>query len=210
MRLRQRCRPRFACCRLTALLVATLVSAAAPLSARAQEQRYLMLDEVAFGVLAHDVGFAGGREGGADINGEILFASPVRAATADAAPAYLRWLAQPRPDFGFEANTSGYTSLGYFGLVWTWLLARNLLRPGDGIDFSIGIGPSFNNGLIRSHQPDRKSLGSHILFHPSLELGYRITPRYQVSAYFDHDSNAGFARKNESINDAGLRFAIRF
>jgi lipid A 3-O-deacylase len=192
------------------VLAAVLLPVSAPVSARAQEQRYLVLDEVKFGVLAHDVGFAGGKEGGADINGEILFASPVRDAMANTVPAYLRWLVQPRPDFGFEANTSGYTSLGYFGLTWTWLLMRDLLRPGDGIDFGIGFGPSFNNGLIRSQRPDRQNLGSHVLFHASFELGYRITPRYQVSAFFDHDSNAGFARENQSINGAGFRFAIRF
>ncbi|MGH7096332.1 MAG: acyloxyacyl hydrolase [Stellaceae bacterium] len=195
-------------CRLPALLVVIVVLLPGP--AGAQEQRYLALDEVKFAVLAHDVGFAEGKESGADINGEVLFASPVRDAVANTVPFYLRWLIQPRLDFGFEANTAGQTSQGYFGLTWTWLLARNLLRSGDGIDFSIGIGPSFNNGLIRSTRPNRKSLGSHVLFHPSLELGYRITPRYEVSAYFDHVSNAGFARENQSINDAGLRFGFRF
>jgi hypothetical protein len=95
-------------------------------------------------------------------------------------------------------------------LTWTRLLARDLLRPGDGLDFSIGFGPSFNNGSIGSRRPDRKSLGSHVLFHGSLELGHRITPRYEVSAYFDHSSNAGFAEKNESLNDAGFRLGIRF
>ena len=205
MRLRRRFR--FGC-RLSAVVAAAVMLL--PGSAIAQAQRYLVLDEVKLAVLAHDVAFAGGKEGGADVNGEILFASPVRDAVAQAVPLYLRWLVQPRLDFGFEANTAGYTSLGYFGLTWTWLLARNLLRPGDGVDFGIGFGPSFNNGLIRTRRPDRQSLGSHVLFHVSFELGYRITPRYEVSAFFDHDSNAGFARENQSINDAGLRFGIRF
>jgi lipid A 3-O-deacylase len=209
MRLSQGCRRHpFGVRRPAALLAAAALFL--PAAAGAQEQRYLVLDEIKFAVLAHDVAFAGGKEGGADINGDVLLASPVREAVASAVPAYLRWLVQPRLDLGFEANTGGYTSLGYFGLTWTWLLARDLLRPGDGVDFSIGIGPSFNNGLIRTQRPDRKSLGAHVLFHPSLELGYRITPRYTVSAYFDHASNAGFARANQSLNDAGFRFAVRF
>lgn len=195
-------------CRMSALLaVAVLLP---PAAAHAQEQRYLVLDEVKFAVLAHDVGFAGGKEGGADINGEILFASPVRDAVAERVPIYLRWLVQPRLDLGFEANTGGKTSQGYFGLTWTWQLVRNLLRPGDGVEFGIGFGPSFNNGLIRTERSDRQSLGSNVLFHVSFELGYRITPRYTVSAFFDHDSNAGLARENQSINDAGLRFGLRF
>lgn len=193
---------------LAAALVPPLLSASPP--AAAQERRYLVLDEVKFAALAHDVAFAGGKEGGADLNGEILFASPVREAVAAEVPSYLRWLVRPRLDLGFEANTSGYTSQGYFGLTWTWLLAHSLLRPGDGVDFGIGFGPSFNDGLIRAQRSDRKSLGSHVLFHVSFELGYRITPRYEVSAFFDHDSNAGLARENQSINDAGLRFGIHF
>lgn len=205
MRLRGRFRSGF---RLSALGAAAAMLL--PGSASAQEQRYLALDEVEFAVLGHDVGFAGGKEGGADVNGEILFASPVDEAAAQAVPAYLRWLVRPRLDLGFEANTAGDTSQGYFGLTWTWLLARNLLRPGDGIDFGIGFGPAFNNGLIHTRRPDRQSLGSHVLFHVSFELGYRITPRYEVSAFFDHSSNAGFARQNQSINDAGLRLGIRF
>lgn len=195
-------------CRLAALLVVIVVLLPRP--AGAQEQRYLALDEIKFAVLPHDPAFLGGKEGGADISGELLFASPVRDAVAETVPFYLRWLVQPRPYFGFEANTAGYTSQGYFGLTWTWLLARNLLRPGDGLEYGIGFGPAFNNGLIRTTRSDRQSLGSHVLFHVSFELGYRITPRYTVSAFLDHSSDAGFARENQSLNDAGLRFGFRF
>jgi lipid A 3-O-deacylase len=209
MRLRQRCRRLpFGDCRFSALLAAAVVLL--PVPARAQEQRTLVLDEAKLAVLAHDAGFAGGKEGGADINGEILFASPIRDEAVSAVPPFLRWLVQPRLDLGFAANTGGYTDQGYFGVTWTRPLARDVLRPGDGLEFSIGFGPSFNNGLIRSQRPDRKSLGSHVLFHGSLEFGYRITPRYEVSAYLDHSSNAGFAKRNESLNDAGFRFGIRF
>ncbi|HZU89798.1 MAG TPA: acyloxyacyl hydrolase [Stellaceae bacterium] len=207
MRLRQRRRPCVGC-RFLALSAAAVVLL--PISTGAQEQHYLVLDEAKFAVLAHDVGFAGGKEGGADINAEILFASPVRDEAVSAVPPALRWLVQPRLNLGFEANTGDYTDQGYFGLTWTRLVARDLLRPADGLEVSIGFGPSFNDGLIRSRQSDRKSLGSHVLFHVSFELGYRITPRSEVSAFFDHSSNAGFVRENESVNDAGFRFGIRF
>lgn len=193
--------------RMLPFLVCVGVLLPAPVKAA---QRYLSLDEVKLAVLDHDVAFAGGKEGGADLNGEILFASPIRPSTAAQVPVYLRWLVQPRPDFGFEANTSGYTSLGYFGLTWTWMLRRNLLRPGDGIDLGITFGPSFNDGLIHSRRADRKSLGSHILFRVGAEVGYWLTPRYELSVFIDHDSNAGFAKENQSINDAGLRLGIKF
>jgi lipid A 3-O-deacylase len=196
---------------LLAGLAPLLPVAAAVLLPTAARAQYLYgLSEVKFAVLAHDVGFAGGKEGGADVNGELLFRSPIDDATAAHVPIYLRWMVQPRPHIGFEANTSGYTSQGYFGLTWTWLLARDLINTGDGLDFGVSFGPSFNNGEIHATNPDRKSLGSNVLFRESFELGYRITPRWEVSLFFDHVSNAGFARYNQSINDAGLRFGVHF
>ncbi len=167
------------------------------------------IDELKLGVLAHSVG---GHESGADLNGELLFLSPVPTDIFPGLP--LRPLLlpalTPRPDIGFEANTAGQTSQVYFGLTWTWVLIRDLFRPGDGIDAGIGFGPAFNNGEIRSPTPERNSLGSNVLFHVSGEIGYRISPRYEVSFYFDHVSNAGFATENEGQNDAGARFGINF
>jgi lipid A 3-O-deacylase len=189
-------------CLWAAAAAAFLVPGAAPAQSN--------LDEVKFGVLAHDAGFAGGKEGGADINGEFLFRSPVDDDTAEHVPLWLRWAAQPRVHAGFEANTSGLTSQGYFGLTWTWLLFDNLLYPGDGLDFGYSFGPSFNDGLINSQRPDRKRLGSHVLFRESLELGYRFLPGYEVSAFIDHVSNGGLAKQNQSINDAGLRLGVKF
>src|SRR5579875_1926684 len=65
MRLRQRFR--FGRRLSSAVLAAAMLP---PASAMAQEQRYLVLDEIKFGALAHDVAFAGGKEGGADIRSE--------------------------------------------------------------------------------------------------------------------------------------------
>jgi lipid A 3-O-deacylase len=170
----------------------------------------LGIDELKFGVLAHSVG--GHEEDSVDLNGEVLFLSPVPPAALAGVPLrpLLLPLLTPRPDIGFEANTAGETSQVYFGLTWTWLLARDLFRTGDGIDVGIGFGPAFNNGKIRSPTVDRNSLGSNVLFHTSGELGYRLSPRYEVSLFFDHVSNAGLARENEGQNDAGVRFGISY
>ena len=51
---------------------------------------------------------------------------------------------------------------------------------------------------------------SNLLFREALELGYRINPVWQISAYIDHVSNAGTARYNQSINDVGARIGVRF
>jgi lipid A 3-O-deacylase len=196
--------------RLGGLGFCLIAAAAALLSGAARAQDFSWLDEVKFAVLAHDVGFAGGKEGGADINGELLFRSPIDDAMASQITPYLRWMVQPRIHVGFEANTSGFTNQGYFGLTWTWLLLHDLVNPGDGLDFGISFGPSFNDGHIKSSAPDQKSLGANVLFRESFELGYRISPRYEVSLFFDHVSNGGLAKQNQSINDAGVRFGLHF
>ncbi len=182
-------------------------AALAPVAARAQNITY---SEVKLGVLAHDVHFLGGKEGGVDINPEIIVDSPIADVQAAEVPTYLRWLVQPRPTIGGEINTAGFTDQGYFGLTWTWQLASDVLQPGDGITFGLFEGPGFNNGDIVAKVSDRKSLGSHVLFREAAELGYRINPTWTVSLFIDHVSNAGLARYNQSINDVGARLGVRF
>ena len=191
-------------------LAVLCLAAAAGLAPAAAHAQNLTYSEVKRGLLAHDVHFLGGKEGGADINPEFILQSPIADAWAAGLPWYLYWMVQPRPTLGGEFNTSGFTNQYYFGATWTWQLASNVLKPDDGITFGIFFGPSFNDGQIAATKPDRKSLGSNVLFRESLELGYRITPVYQISAYVDHVSNAGLARFNQSLNEVGGRFGVRF
>jgi lipid A 3-O-deacylase len=196
------------CRSVIALAGCAAVAALAPHRVAAQNLTY---NEFAFGVLAHDVHFLGGKEGGVDLNPEFLFQSPVADAWAAQVSPYLRWLVQPRPTVGGEANTSGFTSQVYFGATWSWQLASNVLQQGDGITLGLFEGPSFNNGDITAPKSsDRKALGSHVLFREAVELGYRINPVWQISLFIDHESDAGLAKQNESLNDVGGRVGIRF
>jgi lipid A 3-O-deacylase len=179
----------------------------APAAAHAQNLTY---GEVKFGLLAHDVHFLGGKESGVDLNPEIILPSPIADSWAAGLPWYLHWMAQPRPTLGGEFNTSGFTNQYYLGATWTWQLVSNVLQPDDGITFGIFFGPSVNDGQIVAAKPNRKSLGSNVLFRESFELGYCITPIYQISAYVDHVSNAGLARFNQSLNEVGGRFGVSF
>jgi len=176
-------------------------------AARAQNLTY---GEVTFGILAHDVHFLGGKEHGVDLNPELILPSPVSDAWAASLPPYLAWMVQPRPAVGGEINTSGFTDQAYFGASWSWQLASNIVQPDDGIALTYFFGPSFNDGDIIGRAPDRKSLGSNVLFREALDLGYRITPVYTISAHIDHVSNGGLAKQNESLNDVGVRFSVRF
>jgi lipid A 3-O-deacylase len=168
-----------------------------------------IFSEVRLGVLAHDVHFAGGRENGADINAELLFTSPF-AGLGDDLPGWMRWLAEPRPTIGGSVNTDGYTSQGYAGLTWTIPLANALLRPNDELDLGFFFGGEGNNGHVDHPDRDHKALGSNVLFRLGGEIGYQVTPRVGLYVLFDHASNAGFARYNESINDLGARVGLRF
>ncbi|HEY1933051.1 MAG TPA: acyloxyacyl hydrolase [Acetobacteraceae bacterium] len=183
-----------------------LACAAAVPGARAQS----IVSEAQLGVLAHDVPILGVQEEhGADISGELRFVTPVPDAwVADVSPA-LRWMLTPRPNVGFDANTSGYTSQVYLGLTWTAVLFRGVFRPQDRIDFSIGFGPAFDNGR-RSASEGHLALGSAVLFHPSVELGYWIDPRWSVSLYFEHSSNAGLATNNAGLDNLGVRVGLAF
>jgi lipid A 3-O-deacylase len=191
-------------------LAGLCLAAAAGLAPAAAHAQNLTYSELKFGVLAHDVHFLGGKEHGVDLNPEIILQSPFSDAWAASLPWYLQWMAQPRPTLGGEINTSGFTDQAYFGATWSWQLASNVVQPDDGVALSFFFGPGFNDGDIIGTAPDRKSLGSHVLFREALELGYRITPVYQISGFIDHVSNGGLAKQNESINDVGVRFGVRF
>ena len=196
--------------RLAVLIAAGTAAAAAlslPASGRAQNMTEGALK---LGVLKHDPGFLEGVEPGIDINPEIIFASPIPDAWVAELPWYLRFVVQPRPTVGGTINTAGATNQAYFGATWSWLLASGVITPGDGFTFGIFFGPGFNDGSLRPSRPDRKALGSHVLFRPAIEFGYRIAPQYEISVYAAHASNAGFARYNQSLNTIGSRFGIRF
>ena len=199
-------------CRLVRRMIAgwfwrSLVVIAPVASARAQS----VVSEVRFGILAHDVPVLGAqKEHGADLNGEVLFVSPVPARAVAGVADELRWLLMPRPDVGIDANTSDYTSQVYLGLTWTASLAHGAFTANDGVFAGFGFGAAFNNGYIETTDSNHLSLGSHVLFHSSLEIGYSFDPAYSVSVYFEHSSNAGLAARNEGLSDLGVRFGIRF
>lgn len=194
------------------LLALAVTAVAAVFCTHGAAAQNLSYSEFKFGVLAHDVHFFGGKEGGVDFNPELIFQSPISDALASTVPAYIRWIVQPRPTIGGEINSSGFTNQAYFGGTWTWQLAANVLQPNDGITLSFFEGPGFNDGHISVPLgvTNEKALGSHILFREALELGYRINPVWTISAFVDHISDAGLAKQNQSINDVGGRIGFRF
>lgn len=153
------------------------------------------LHEVKFGVLHHDTGglWSGfRREGGVDFNLEAIFSPRVE---------FLGGAI--RPAFGGSVNTAGDTSKLYTGLRWQYEHATGLL-------FGVGLGGAIHDGNLHLQHNDRKALGSRVLFHIPVEVGYRLGAKSALSIYFDHVSNAYLADANEGLDTLGMRYGYRF
>ena len=178
------------------LLLAFAMLALAPGAAAAG-----LVDEVKLGLLAHDVGVLGDPiEHGADVVGEILFASPD----------FLSIIGTPRPTIGGSVNTAGKTNYAYADLTWTATLWRPDLQEGDGIYLGGFLGGAIHDGRLQPVNPGSKDLGTRGLFHLGVEAGYQITSTYSVEGYFSHLSNANISRHNPGLNNAGLRLGYKF
>ncbi|XXJ21625.1 acyloxyacyl hydrolase [Desulfovibrio caledoniensis] len=176
-------------CFVPTLLLLLVLTA---LPARAQGQ---ILSEIRGGVYDHDVSFwSFHRESGTDINGELLFVSP----------SFLEVLWSPRPHLGATVNTEGNTSHAYAGLTWE----LPVFSTGFFVDGNLGL--SVNNGRRDTDDPDRKSLGSPVLFRLGAAVGYNLTEKVNVSLQFEHMSNAYLANENEGMDNFGLRLGYRF
>jgi len=160
-----------------------------------------IVDEVKAGVLAHDIGFLTHHvEHGVDMNIEMLFTPPD----------LLSIIGSPRPHIGADINTDGNTSDPYVGLTWGISLIQNLFRPGDSVFVTGSLGGAYQDGYIDNAPPERKRLGSAILFRESAELGYQVTPTISISAILDHISNANLGQHNAGITSAGGRLGFKF
>jgi len=155
-----------------------------------------LVDELKIGVLAHDVPDLWSRfqaePDGADINIEALFSPSV---------AFLGGTI--RPALGASINTQGYTSNVYLDARWQ-------LETACGVFLGLGVGGTVHDGQLKLDNWDEKALGSRVLFHIPVELGYRFDAHNSLSAYFEHMSNAYTASPNEGMDRIGVRYGYRF
>jgi hypothetical protein len=147
------------------------------------------LSEVRLGVLAHDPMI--NKEHGVDLNAELYFGSWTGGS----------W--QLRPSIGGtvalgdDATSFAFLDLNYGGPISdTWFL-----------EFSFG--GAVHDGKLETTDPDRKELGSRVLFHAAVEIGVMLNESMSLSIYADHLSNAGIEERNEGLETAGLRLGIR-
>lgn len=151
--------------------------------------------EIKAGVLAHDVpllwsGFQ--LEKGVDVNLEVLFGQGWQFLGGNL-----------RPAIGTSINTNGQTSKAYIDARWEVELPWRMF-------LGLGIGAAVHDGKLDPYWVDRKALGSRVLFHVPLELGFRIDERQSISLYFEHMSNGNFANYNEALDNVGVRYGVKF
>lgn len=152
--------------------------------------------EIHVGMALHDVDnlWSGeSRETGPDICAELVFNRLLFQLFS--IPVY--------PNAGITLNTKGHTSKIYGGVALQWELA-------SGFFFSTGVGLALHNGKLNTHEENRKSLGSRVLFRIPVEIGYAIDLHHRLALAFDHVSNAHLASPNEGLDTLGLVYEYRF
>lgn len=155
-----------------------------------------LVSEVKVGVLAHDVpdlwsGFQR-EEDSFDINAELLLS-----------PSAIFLGGTLRPAAGVSVNTAGDTSFAYLDARWQYDFD-------GGMFFATGIGAAVHDGDLELEDVDRKALGSRVLLHFPVELGYRIDDHNSLSVYFEHFSNGYTQDANEGMDNLGIRYGYRY
>jgi hypothetical protein len=110
-----------------------------------------------------------------------------------------------RPAIGASIATEGGTSNAYLDARWEF-------ETPTGVFFSLGLGGTLHDGETDLRRPNQsaKALGSHLLFHIPLEIGYRLDAHNSLSIYFEHMSNAHTQDPNEGLDRLGARYGYRF
>jgi hypothetical protein len=188
-------------CELFGLAVLLSVTFSHPLQAQAQVPPGTspgpgIFHGLRLGLLAHDLGglWSNTRaEGGVDMNAEIVFRKPH----------FMLWEGVILPNLGISINSQGDTSKIYGGVVWEFQF-RN------GLFFNIGTGLAVHDGQLESDDPNKKQLGSRVLFREPIEFGFTFLERHRISILFDHISNAYLASPNEGMDTLGVRYGFQF
>ncbi|MBZ6079361.1 acyloxyacyl hydrolase [Microvirga puerhi] len=158
-----------------------------------------LLSEFRIGFSAQDPWGPEGKDGSANLTGEILFAKPFTA--SDLFTSYFI----PRPHIGGSVNFDGRTSFAYAGLTWTIDITPNLFVEGS-------IGGAIHNGDkdVVGINVHRQALGCSPLFRESGSVGVRLSANWSVMATIEHLSNAGACSENRGLTNIGARVGYTF
>ncbi len=168
------------------------------------------LEELRLNVMVHDVNLtgngAGGKENGADFQGELVFSSPE----------FLSWAGSPRPYLNASLNTAGMTNFGGAGLAWQYAFSSAIYGE---FDFGLVVHDGIVNLPPNPGDPERIRLdatrvilGSRILFRPTFVLGLHLNERWDAAFVFEHLSHGQIlaSGRNEGLDNLGLRLSYKF
>jgi lipid A 3-O-deacylase len=170
------------------------------------------ISEVRFGVFAHNietnVSKNAGKEGGQDIELEILFDSP----------ALLKRIGAPRPSLVASLNTQGETSFAGVSLDWRFPVSERFsIDPFLG--YVIHSGDPLNNPFPPSDSVRRAAfnaeelaLGSRDVFRLGFALGYRHSETWTSAIVYEHLSHGHIlgGNKNQGLDNIGVRLGRAF
>ncbi|WP_034491556.1 acyloxyacyl hydrolase [Afifella pfennigii] len=138
-------------------------------------------------------------EKGVFINGELIFANPIRPFDNRV----LDFVLRPRPHLGATVSTTGGTSQAYAGLTWDLYVTDRIFLEGT-------FGGTVHNGGTSSTAPTGPRLGCSLLFRESAGIGFAFTRNFLAMAFIDHSSNAGLCKDNDGLTHAGVKVGYRF
>ncbi len=168
------------------------------------------VDEVRLGVVQHNICILdcdnADKEGGPNINGEIVFNSPD----------ILDIIWSPRPYLMGSVNTAGDTSFGGAGLHWNWDFADGWsLEPGVGYVIHDGeLSFPFPQGDPRNDPISETTVffGSRDLFRTSLSLNRDFGEKWGAQVMYEHLSHGQILGngRNQGIDNVGVRVRYSF
>ena len=187
-------------------------SSAAAGTGAAGTERGGVVSEARLGLAAHGLDLNGGEdapEGGANVSAELLFTSPK----------IFRYILQPRPFVHGSLNTRGDTSFYGLGLAWEQHVFQD--RAFGEFDFGVvrhdGIIdlPPADDPAFMDIAENRNLLGARYLFRISIGVGYKLSDRWRVQAFYEHLSNGLLLNgestdRNQGLDNVGVRIGYRF
>ncbi|HCS28078.1 MAG TPA: acyloxyacyl hydrolase [Spongiibacteraceae bacterium] len=105
---------------------------------------------------------------------------------------------------GAVANLSNGTSYLFSGLNTQFPFGESPYF------FELGFGLAIHDGDLTKKSNDRRELGSRVLFHTAMSVGYQFSNDMTASFYFDHISNGEILNDddNRGLDTYGLRIGF--
>ena len=163
-----------------------------------------VVDELRFGIHAHDVDYAAlpfrwsewKLNQIEDVSFDVLFVSP----DLDA----FRWIGSPRPELGATLNLDGQDSIAHLALTW------QLPVFDTPIYLEGSFGAAAHTGYNTGAPAGLKSFGCTINFYERFGIGAHVSDNITATLTYEHTSNNNYCAANDGLSNVGLRVGWKF